>query len=352
MRKIKVLIIDDSPLVRVFLKKVLSEDENIKVVGTAANSYQAVEEIKLKDPDLLTLDVEMPGMNGLEFLSKLMSAHPMPVIMVSTLTRQGSDITLKALEMGAVDFIAKPDLRTKSKLPEFKREVITKVKAVNDIRMKKIINLTKGRKNYLVKKPVEHCRDSIQQRVIGIGVSTGGVQTLKKLLPTFPSDLPGIILVQHMPQGFTSSFADLLNKISRIKVKEAQAGDKIIRGQALLVPGDFHLTIEKRKEDYYVNLNKNPKVNHQRPSVDITFNSLAEVLGNLAIGVLLTGMGKDGARGMKNIKNAGGYTIAQDKETAIVYGMPKAAVDMDAVDEILPLDEISQRITKITSEVN
>lgn len=352
MQQIKVLIVDDSPFVRVFLTKILSKDKNIQVVGTAANPNQAVREIKEKRPDLLTLDVEMPVMNGLEFLKRLMIAHPMPVIMISTLTAQGSKATLEALKIGAVDFITKPNLIDQEKIIEFKNEVLNKIKAVKYLKMNSLIKIiSHNNHTYQKEKCFEKYRKYNQKVITGIGVSTGGVQTLKVLLPSFPPDLPGMVVIQHMPEGFTAPFARELDRISSIRVKEAEAGDKIIPGQALLVPGNYHLEIIRKRKQYYVELNKSPKVNYQRPSIDITFKSMVEAAGRNAIGVLLTGMGRDGAQGMVNIKEAGGYTIAQNEETAIIYGMPKAAVKLNAVDEVLPLMKISQRIIKKISEV-
>ncbi|MFW5981228.1 MAG: protein-glutamate methylesterase/protein-glutamine glutaminase [bacterium] len=348
MRKIKVLIVDDSSLVRVFLTKALSDAGNIEVVGTAANPYQAVEEIKKKRPDLLTLDVEMPGMNGLEFLEKLMKAHPMPVIMVSTLTAKGSRVTIKALELGAVDFIEKPIIKETEDLDGFKREILGKIQAFREIEMKKVLNTVRKRDDF-------HNRETKikadNKKIIAIGASTGGVQTLKKLLPSFTSNFPGVVIIQHMPADFTSAFAEMLNKISAIDVKEAEDGDIIKSGVALIAPGDYHLEVIEKKGNYIVSLNKGKKVNYQRPAVDISFNSLAKATGKNIIAVLLTGMGVDGARGMLNIRKAGGYAIAQDESTSIVYGMPKAAVKLNAVDEVLPLDQISQRIKKILNEV-
>lgn len=349
MQQIRVLIVDDSPFVRVFLTKILSKDKNIQVVGTAANPNQAVREIKEKKP---ALDVEMPVMNGLEFLKRLMIAHPMPVIMISTLTTQGSKVTLEALKIGAVDFITKPNLIDQEKIIEFKNEVLNKIKAVRYLKMNNLIKIMSHNNHSCQKeKGFGDYKKYSQEVITGIGVSTGGVQTLKVLLPSFPPDLPGMIVIQHMPEGFTASFARELDRISSIRVKEAEAGDKIISGQALLVPGNYHLEVIRKRGQYYVELNKSPKVNYQRPSIDITFKSMAAVAGKNAIGVLLTGMGKDGAQGMVNIKEAGGYTIAQNEETAIIYGMPKAAVKLNAVDEVLPLMKISQRIIKLISEV-
>jgi two-component system chemotaxis response regulator CheB len=269
--------------------------------------------------------------------------------MISTLTTSRSKVTLKALELGAFDFIAKPNLSNQRNLLDFKREVLSKIKTVEKVKMKNILDTVRLRSI----SEVSHSGkiNNLNRNIIGIGVSTGGVQTLKKLLPSFPSNIPGMLIVQHMPREFTLSFARMLNNVSGIEIKEAESGDEVLGGRALLAPGDSHLELQKIKNRYFVKLNRREKVNHQRPSVDVTFNSLAEVAGSKTIGVLLTGMGTDGARGMLNIKKAGGYTIAQNEETAIVYGMPRAAVELNAANEILPLAEISEKIEKLINEV-
>ncbi len=342
MNQLEVLVVDDSAVVRKLLTNILNQAEGMKVVGSAGDPYQAVEKIKKLRPDVLTLDIEMPKMSGLDFLRRLMSSFPLPVVMISSLTQKGSQATMQALELGAVDFVAKPDLSQENKREQFSREVVRKVKIAAGIKPKQIKNYSKPSRT--TKAKTTKLQKSSAHKVIGIGASTGGVKTVKQIIPAFPSNAPGIIIVQHMPAGFTSSFANTLDHVSEVTVKEAESGAQVKSGQALVVPGGYHLTVKQRGTSLQVDLNQEPKVNHQRPAVDVTFNSLAETAGQNAIGVLLTGMGEDGARGLKKIKEAGGYTLAQNKETAAIFGMPKKAIELDAAREVVGLEEVAEKV--------
>ncbi|MFW6034799.1 MAG: protein-glutamate methylesterase/protein-glutamine glutaminase [Halothermotrichaceae bacterium] len=341
MKKIKVLVVDDSPLVRQFIKLTLKNDKEIKVVGTAADPYQAAQQIKSLNPDLLTLDVEMPKMNGLEFLRRLMKSHPLKVIMISSLTTKNSKITMQALNAGAVDFIAKIDLSSGQKRRDFQIELIKKIKAVGNVELYKLTKTSTG-KNKKTESNITAI--DLNNFIVGIGASTGGVRALKELIPRFPAKCPPVVIVQHMPPGFTTSFAEMIDEDSCITVKEAEHGEPLLPSQALIAPGDHHLTLSKKGNMYTVNLDKKDKVNHHRPSIDVTFNSLSSIKNRSIIGVLLTGMGNDGAEGLLKIKMAGGYTIAQDKDSSIIYGMPKEAVKLGAAVEQVSLNGVADKI--------
>ncbi|MFO7819863.1 MAG: chemotaxis response regulator protein-glutamate methylesterase [Halanaerobacter sp.] len=347
-KKIEVLIVDDSAVVRNLLKEILESSNGIEVIGAAGDPYQAVKKIKKKDPDVITLDVEMPKMSGLKFLKKLMATYPLPVVMISSLTKQGSNETIKALEYGAVDFVAKSNLQKEESKKKFAREVIRKVKLAAGVKVKKIKKNLKSKRPLKAKKSSKNESKAKQKLndkyVIGIGASTGGVKALKNLMPFLPANCPGIVIVQHMPKEFTHSFANTLDRVAKVDVKEAEAGDKIKAGQALLAPGDQHVKINKKGSNYYVGLDNGAKVNHQRPAVDVTFKSLAQTVKHNTIGVLLTGMGSDGAQGLKEIKEKRGYTIAESEKSATIFGMPKKAIDIGAVDKILSLTKIPKKI--------
>ncbi|MGM0501551.1 MAG: protein-glutamate methylesterase/protein-glutamine glutaminase [Bacillota bacterium] len=349
-RKIKTLVVDDSAVVRNLLTKTLESDNAIEVVAAAGDPYKAVKKIKKYEPDVITLDVEMPKMSGLQFLQKLMTTYPLPVVMISSLTSQGSKETIKALEYGAIDFVAKSNLRDANSRADFKREVIRKVKLAAGVKVKKIKR--KARKSRKVKsKSITSTKNKLNDKyIIGIGASTGGVKALKRMIAKFPANSPGIVIVQHMPKEFTTSFAKTLDAVAEVNVKEARAGDKIKSGQALLAPGDAHIKINKKGSNFYIALDQGPKVNHQRPAVDVTFKSLANQVKKDTIGVLLTGMGKDGAQGLKEIKARGGYTIAESKKTATIFGMPKQAISIGAVEEVAPLDKIPSRIVSLVKK--
>ncbi len=344
MGKIRVLIVDDSAFVRKTLTKILSSDPEIEVIGAAADPYIARDMIVKNKPDVITLDVEMPRMDGLTFLKKLMVHFPIPVVMVSSLTQAGAEATLKALELGAVEIVAKPRVDLSHSLGDIHIELIDKVKAAAKT---KVYALSKKKLQQIEskeKKGTIHFRTS--NKIIAMGASTGGTEALKSVLTKLPSNAPGIVIVQHMPEHFTKTFADRLNQLCKIEVKEAKDGDTVRSGLALIAPGNYHMVLRRSGARYYVSVQSGPLVSRHRPSVDVLFKSVARAAGKNAIGVIMTGMGNDGAAGMKEMKDAGAFNIAQDEETCVVYGMPKEAVKIGAVDVIVPLHKIPEEIGK------
>ncbi|TAJ33465.1 MAG: chemotaxis response regulator protein-glutamate methylesterase [Nitrospirae bacterium] len=339
MSKIRTLIVDDSALMRQVLKELLSQDPEIEVVGVAADPYIARERIKTLNPDVLTLDVEMPRMDGLTFLEKLMAGHPMPVVMVSSLTEAGCQTTLRALELGAVDFFTKPKIDLRDGLEALAQELADKVKAAAQVHVRS-------------RDPAASSRDVAGTRatltamikttdtIIAIGASTGGTEAIREVLEVLPPNTPPIIITQHMPEKFTKAFADRLNGLCQITVKEAEDGDSVLTGHALIAPGNFHMTLQRSGARYCVRLNQAPPVNRHRPSVDVMFHSVAQYAGGNSIGVIMTGMGKDGAAALFEMKQAGAYTIAQDESSCVVFGMPNEAIKLGGVDKILPLAQI------------
>jgi two-component system, chemotaxis family, protein-glutamate methylesterase/glutaminase len=343
MPKLKVVIVDDSALIRGIMTQIVNNQPDMEVVGAAPDPIAAREVIKQTNPDVVTLDVEMPRMNGLEFLEKLMRLRPTPVVMISTLTEQGSDVTLKALELGAVDFVSKPKLGVREGMDEIEREIADKIRAaaLAQVRRRAIGSVVAD-----APKPLAGHILSTTEKLVCIGSSTGGTEALKEVLTRMPANSPGILMTQHMPESFTKSFAARLNGLSAMTVKEAEQNERILPGHAYLAPGHSHLLIKKSGAYYYTELSRAEPVNRHRPSVDVLFNSAATVLGQNAIAVMLTGMGKDGAAGMLAMRQAGAYTIAQDEASCVVYGMPKAAVEIGAVHEIAPLNSIAGTILK------
>ena len=343
---IKVLIVDDSALVRKVLTEELGKQHDIEVVGTAVDPYVAREKIVELQPDVLTLDLEMPRMDGLSFLAKLMKHYPMPVVVVSSLTPKNSENALMALRLGAVDVISKPGSSYSAK--NISRELIKAVRAASLANFDGSPGLQEpaGTKNgSSVKEPkptvdLYHTTD----KIIAIGASTGGTKALEKVLSDLPPNMPGIVIVQHMPPVFTKSFADRLDTVCALRVKEAQDNDPIEQGTVLLAPGNYHMLVERKSAKYYVRIKQGPPVHHHRPSVDVLFNSVADAVGVNASGVILTGMGADGAKGLLAMKNAGAHTIAQDEATSVVYGMPKEAEKIGAVDHVVPLHSVSNAI--------
>lgn len=338
---IKVLIVDDSALVRKLLKKELDMQHDIEVVGTAMNPYIAREKIFELKPDVITLDLEMPRMDGLSFLAKLMKHFPIPVVVVSSLTTKNSQNALNALRLGAVDVICKPG-------SAYSTQNISKdiIKAVRTASVAKLKGSTQA--NTPNPKPVENYSNyklvHTTNKLIAIGSSTGGTRALETVLPSLPANLPGIVIVQHMPPVFTKSFADRLDTICNMRVKEAEDGDMVENGLVLIAPGNYHMLVEKSGARYYTQIKKGPPVHHQRPSVDVMFNSVAKSAGVNAMGVILTGMGADGAKGLLAMKESGAYTIGQDEQTSVVYGMPKEAYNTGAVQQQYPLSRIAGAI--------
>ena len=331
----KVLIVDDSSLMRQLLTEILSSDPEIEVIGTAGDPFIAREKIKALSPDVLTLDIEMPRMDGLTFLEKLMRGHPMPVVMISSLTERGAETTLRALSLGAVDYVSKPKLDVTNGTIEQTSEIIAKVKAAARVKVRGVTTAVTGRVELAA-----GCHFSATHKVVAVGSSTGGTEALKDLLSPLPADFPGLVMVQHMPEAFTRPFSERLNSLCRIRVQEAKDGDRILPGHALLAPGGHQMEVVRHGMEYAVRVYRGERVNRHLPSVDVLFSSCAKHLGKNAVGVLLTGMGADGAKGMLEMKEARAFTIAQDEATCVVFGMPREAILLGAVDQILPLSRI------------
>jgi two-component system chemotaxis response regulator CheB len=343
-QKIKVLVVDDSAIVRKIFNEELSKETDIEVVGTAPDPYIARDKIVKLKPDVLTLDIEMPRMDGLTFLKKLMKYYPLPVIIVSSLTPKGSAMALEAIEDGAVEVLAKPG--GAYSVGDMCIQLKEKIRAAS----RAILNKKTGPRTDM---KIVTAGDSLKvttQKVIAIGASTGGTDALREILVNMPINAPGIVIVQHMPANFTSAFAERLNQISQIEVKEAQDGDSVINGRALIAPGNFHLLIRRSGAKYYVNVKDGPLVHHQRPAVDVLFHSVAQYVGNNAVGVVLTGMGADGAKGLLAMKESGARTLAQDEASCVVYGMPKEAVRIGAAERSVPLERMAQEIINVVSQ--
>lgn len=336
---IKVLIVDDSALVRKILTTIIDANPDLEVVGTAPDPYVARDLIKQLNPDVLTLDVEMPRMDGLDFLERIMRLRPMPVVMISSLTERNSDITFRALELGAVDFVTKPKLGIAEGLDEYADDIADKIRAAASARLLIAPTLPVAGARKIERLPL-----ASTEKIICVGASTGGTEAIKDLLMDLPSDCPGIVIAQHMPPGFTRSFAERLNKLCVLNVKEAAGNERILPGHVFIAPGDKHLELRRSGADYVTALSDAPPVNRHRPSVDVLFNSAAVSAGKNALGVILTGMGKDGAQGLLMMKATGSFTLAQDEASCVVYGMPREAVQLGAADKVLPLSEIADAL--------
>ncbi len=339
--KIKVLCVDDSALIRSLMTEIINSQPDMEVVGTAPDPLVARELIKRLNPDVLTLDVEMPRMDGLDFLERLMRLRPMPVLMVSSLTERGSEITMRALELGAVDFITKPKLGIRDGLLEYTDTIADKLRAASRARLRPAAS-----PNAPPAEPAPMLRTPLlsTEKLIIVGASTGGTEAIKEFLMPLPPDAPAVLIVQHMPAGFTRSFAQRLDGLCRIKVKEAEHGERVLPGYAYIAPGDQHLLLARSGANYVAHLSQEPPVNRHRPSVDVLFDSAAVHAGKNAIGVILTGMGRDGARGMLRMREAGAYNLAQDEQSCIVFGMPKEAIAAGGAHEVVPLAAMSQRV--------
>jgi two-component system chemotaxis response regulator CheB len=338
--RIKVLVVDDSAVVRKIFSEALSREEDIEVVGTAPDPFVARDKIVQLKPDVITLDVEMPRMDGLTFLKKLMQYYPMPVIVVSSLTPKGSKTALDALENGAVEVLAKAE--GSHSVENMGAQLIEK------IRMAAQAKVSRPQKAQTPPGPVGQAHSLVlgeaTQKLIAVGASTGGTEAIKEILMRMPPNIPGMVIVQHMPAQFTTSFAERLDSLCPIRVREAKDGDSVLNGQALIAPGNFHMVLKRSGSRYFVTIKEGPMVHHQRPAVDVLFSSVAKVAGSNATGVILTGMGSDGAQGMLEMKQAGAKTIAQDEGSCVVFGMPKEAIKLGAVDRVAPLDRIPQEI--------
>ncbi len=347
--KIKVLIVDDSAVVRESLREVLESDSSIEVIGAAADPFAAAEKIKEQKPDVITLDVEMPRMDGIAFLRKIMTQHPMPVVMCSSLTVDGAETTMQAMELGAIDIITKPKMGVKKFLEDSRVMICDSVRAAAKARVKRaprkefVVN-RKLTADVMLAPPTGKSMARTTEKIVAVGASTGGTEALRSFLESFPEDCPGIAIVQHMPEHFTTAFAKRLDGLCRIQVKEAADGDSIIRGRALIAPGNRHMLINRSGARYYVQVKDGPLVCRHRPSVDVLFRSAAQYAGSNTVGVIMTGMGDDGARGMLEMKNSGAYNFAQDEDSCVVFGMPQEAIKLGAVDRVLPLEQISQAV--------
>jgi len=343
-QKIRVLVVDDSAVVRQTLSEVLQSDPEIEVIATAGDPFVAADRIAEQVPDVITLDIEMPRMDGLTFLKKLMSQHPIPVVICSSLAEEGAQSTIKALEYGAVDIVTKPRLGTRQFLEDSRVALCDAVKAAAAARVRALTpshtvepKLTAD----AILSPATHAMAETTEKVVVIGASTGGTEALKTVLESLPADTPGIVIVQHMPELFTRAFANRLDGLCNITVKEAETNDTVIRGRALIAPGNHHLLLKRSGARYFVEVKDGPLVCRHRPSVDVLFRSAARYAGQNAVGIILTGMGDDGARGLLEMKQAGARTIAQDEATCNVFGMPKEAIKLNGVDKVLPLSSVA-----------
>jgi two-component system, chemotaxis family, protein-glutamate methylesterase/glutaminase len=355
MSKIRVLVVDDSAVVRQTMKELLESDPQIEVIATAADPFVAAERLAREIPDVITLDVEMPRMDGITFLEKLMAQHPLPVVICSTLTERGSETTLAALDKGAVEVITKPKLGTRQFLEESRIRICDAVKSAAQARVGKprpappapLAPTPKLTADAMLSRAEGGAMIQTTEKVVAVGASTGGTEALRVLLAGLPPDAPGLVIVQHMPEKFTTSFAQRLNSLCAVTVKEAADGDSVLRGQALIAPGNRHLLLKRSGARYLVEVRDGPLVSRHRPSVDVLFRSAARYAGQNAVGVILTGMGDDGAQGMLELQAAGAVNLAQDEATCVVFGMPAEAIKRGGVHTILPLPRIAGEIVRL-----
>ena len=355
MDKIKVLIVDDSALIRKVLTELLTSDSDIEVIGSAADPYIAREKIKKLNPDVITLDVEMPKMDGITFLKNLMRLRPMPVVMISTLTEQGADITLQALELGAVDFVSKPKMDVNEAIKDYRDEIVEKVKIAAQVPRELLASKYEmaaagGASQKSVADLAGRARAEsgtflkTTDKIIAIGSSTGGTEAVKDVLMGLPPDVSGIVVTQHIPGAFSGSFAKRLNDCTALNVFEAKEGDQLRPGSVFIAPGDKHLVVKRSGAKYYCHIDDGPEVNRHKPSVEVMFKSVAEAAGPNAMGIMLTGMGADGATAMLEMKQKGAFNVAQDEKSSVVWGMPGAAVKLEAVDKVVSLGKIYREI--------
>ena len=359
-RRIKVLIVDDSALVRSLLTDILRSDPDIEVVGAASDAHIAREKNKQLNPDVLTLDVEMPKMDGITFLKNLMRLRPMPVVMVSSLTERGADVTLDALSLGAVDYLSKPKIDLAATLKDYSDELIDKIHAAS----KASVRALDPQRAAAIAPRAAHSTDAVlpksagpkqlrtTDRIIAIGASTGGTEAIKEVLMRLPPDTPGVVITQHIPKAFSGPFAKRMNDCCQVTVYEAQDGQQILPGHAYIAPGDKHLMLVRDGARYVCRLDDGVPVNRHKPSVDVLFRSVAQNAGRNAIGAILTGMGKDGAKGLKEMLEAGSRTIAQDEATSVVWGMPGEAVSIGAAQHVLPLDHVAGKILSLADAMD
>jgi two-component system chemotaxis response regulator CheB len=353
-KKIRVLIVDDSSVVRQTLSEILSSEQGIEVMATAPDPFIAAEKLRKESPDVILLDIEMPRMDGITFLHKIMSQHPLPVVICSSLTEAGAETTLKALEYGAVEIILKPRIGAKQFLEESRVRICDAVKAAAMAKVKPITShsvsvVPKLTADAVIAKPANKAMVQTTEQVVVVGASTGGTEALREFLMALPLDAPGIVIVQHMPENFTAAFAKRLDSLCMITVKEAEDDDTVIRGRALIAPGNKHTLLKRSGARYYVEVKDGPFVCRHRPSVDVLFRSAARYAGKNAVGIIMTGMGDDGAKGMREMHDAGAFTVAQDEATSVVFGMPHEAIKLGGVDKIAPLGSIAWEMLKITA---
>ncbi|MCP3175664.1 chemotaxis response regulator protein-glutamate methylesterase [Desulfuromonas sp. KJ2020] len=351
-KKIRVLIVDDSALVRQTLADLLASDPQIEVMATAADPFIAADRLQEEIPDVITLDVEMPRMDGITFLQKIMSQHPIPVVICSSLTGQGTETALKALEYGAVEIIEKPRLGTRQFLEESRLRICDTVKAAASAQLHRLSERSikaapKLTADAVLQKPASGAMLQTTEKVVAVGASTGGTEALRVFLQALPMDSPGVVVVQHMPENFTANFAKRLDSLCAVSVAEAKDGDSVLRGHVLIAPGNHHMLLKRSGARYYVQIKDGPLVSRHRPSVDVLFRSAARYAGKNAVGVIMTGMGDDGARGMLELKEAGAVTFAQDQATCVVFGMPQEAIKMGGVDRVLPLDGLAPAVLRV-----
>ncbi|HTI99768.1 MAG TPA: chemotaxis response regulator protein-glutamate methylesterase [Dongiaceae bacterium] len=353
MKKIRVLVVDDSAVVRQTMKEILESDPQIEVMATAADPYIAVERIRQEVPDVITLDVEMPRMDGITFLEKIMAQRPIPVVICSTLTERGSETALAALEKGAVEIITKPKLGTRQFLEESRIRICDAVKSAAQVSLRPraipVVTAVEPKltADAMLARPPSHAMIETTEKIVAVGASTGGTEALRVFLQALPANAPGVIIVQHMPEKFTASFAQRLDSLCAVTVKEAADGDSVLRGQALIAPGNRHMLLKRSGARYYVEIKDGPLVSRHRPSVDVLFRSTARYAGSNAVGVIMTGMGDDGARGMLEMKEAGAYNLAQDEASCVVFGMPAEAIKHGGVHKVHPLTRLAPEVVRI-----
>ncbi|AXT38263.1 chemotaxis response regulator protein-glutamate methylesterase [Alteromonas sp. BL110] len=341
---IKVLVVDDSALIRQILSEIIKSEPDMTLVGAAPDAFVAKKLVLEKAPDVITLDIEMPKVDGLRFLEVLMNARPTPVVMISTLTEKGAEATLRSLELGAIDFVAKPKIGVAQGMAEYHDLIVDKIRTAARSKVKKASPAKVS--------SVNKVSYSGTEKLIAIGASTGGTEAIKEVLRTFPANAPATVITQHMPAGFTSTYARRLNSVCQMQVKEAKGGERLLPGQAYLAPGDKHMEIERSGADYRIKLTDGARVSGHKPSVDVLFNSLCKSAGNNAIGVLLTGMGSDGAIGLHELFNAGCETFCQDEASCIVFGMPKVAIEKGAAKHVLGLDDMGKAVMQTVEKLS
>ena len=344
MAKTRVVVVDDSALVRGLLTEIINQQPDMQCVGAAADPFVAREMIRELNPDVITLDVEMPRMDGIDFLGKLMRLRPMPVVMVSTLTERGADVTLRALELGAIDFVAKPKIGVADGLKLLAHDITDKVRIAAKAHLRRPAAPPPAGATPRPSAPPSSIGRLSTEKIIFIGASTGGTEATKEVLVNLPADCPAVVITQHMPPGFTKSYAARLDGLCKVRVAEARDGDRILPGHAYIAPGGFHLSVERSGANYIARVQDGEPVNRHKPSVEVLFKSAARVVGPNALGLMLTGMGADGATAMREMRDAGSYNFVQDEASCVVFGMPREAIAAGAAHEVLPLTQIASKL--------